>query len=188
MAKRLKTLTQPDNTKICWPAINMKIENNPEQKRLDIELRQAMYARDYEKSKRLIDKGADPNTKNGWGSPFIYWCSENGRIDLIDLALEKGGDINAVNKNGETALHKVAQLGRSQMIDPLLERGAGINHKNIYDATPLFVAAQSNQIEVVKKLLSRGGDPTIRNHKGFTAAQKAVEKGYDEIAALLAVK
>ena len=98
-----------------------------------------MYARDYDKAKRLIDRGADPNTKNGWGSPFIYWCSESSRIDLIDFAIEKGGDINATNKNGETALHKVAQLGRVGMIDPLLERGADINHKNIYDTTPLFV-------------------------------------------------
>lgn len=166
----------------------MKIENNPEQEKLNIELRQAMYARDYQKTKRLIEKGADPNTKNGWGAPFIYWCSQNSRIDLIDLALEKGGEINAVDKNGETALHKVARLGRSPMIDPLLERGADINHKNIYDLTPLFVAACNNQIEVVKKLLSRGADPYIQNHRGITAAQEAEEKGNDEIAALLAAK
>ncbi len=164
-----------------------KNKKHPEQESLNIELRQAMYARDYERSKRLIKKGADPNTKNGWGSPFIYWCCENSRIDLIDLALENGGDINAVNKNGETALHKIVQLGRPRMIDPLLDRGADINHKNIYGTTPLFVAARSNQFEAVKKLLSRGGDPTIRNHKGITAAQKAEEKGYDEIAVLLAV-
>ncbi len=166
----------------------MSNEKYLEQERLNTELKQAMYSRDYDKARRLIDRGADPNTKNGWGSPFIYWCSENNRIDLIDFAIEKGGDINATNKNGETAMHKVAQLGSVEMIDPLLERGADINHKNIYDTTPLFVAALSNQFEMAKKLLSRGADPAIPNHNGITAAQKAEEKGYDEITALLAAK
>jgi len=166
----------------------MENEKNSVEEKLNIELRQAMYARDYEKTKRLLEKGADPNTKNGWGSPFIYWCSENNRVDLIDLALEKGGDINTENKNGETALHKVAQLGRAALIDPLVDRGADVDHKNIYDTTPLFVAAHSNQIEAVKKLLSRGADPTIQNHKGITAVQRAKEKGHDEIASLLAAK
>ena len=74
------------------------------------------------------------------GSPFIYWCAEKGRIDLIDFALEKGADINAANKSGETALHKAAYLGIVKIIDHLIDRGANINHKNIYDTTPPFLS------------------------------------------------
>jgi ankyrin repeat protein len=156
-----------------------------EQRQLNIELRQAMYSRDYTKAKRLMEKGADPNTRNGWGSPFIYWCVENGQKELIDFALEKGGDIDAVNKNGETALHKAAFLGRVAMIDHLLDRGAAIDHGNIYRTTPLFVAARSDQPEAVKKLLERGADPAIKTHRGVTAAEIAHEKGYAEVVGLL---
>jgi ankyrin repeat protein len=162
------------------------MENNTisNQAILDNDLRRAMYSRDYAKARRLIEEGADPNTRNGWGSPFIYWCSENGKTDLIDFALEKGADIDATNKNGETALHKVAQLGRVDMIDFLIDRGTNINHRNIYDTTPLFVAALFDQPEAAKKLLHRGADPSILNHKGVSPAQIAKEKGNDALVAL----
>jgi ankyrin repeat protein len=163
----------------------MDADKTDPQKQLNIELRQAMYSRDYAKAKRLVAEGADPDTRNGWGSPFIYWCAENNQVELIDFALAHGGDINAVDKNGETALHKVAKLGRVAMIDHLLDRGAAINHGNIYNTTPLFVAARSNQIEAVKALLDRGADPAIKTHKGITAAEIAHEKGHAEVVDLL---
>jgi ankyrin repeat protein len=161
-------------------------DNIQKQAKLNNELKQAMYSHDYAEARRLVDKGADPNTTNGWGSPFIYWCAEKGRIDLIDFALEKGADVNAANKSGETALHKAAQLGIVNVINHLIDSGANINHKNIYDTTPLFVAARSDQPEAVKTLLARGADPSIRNYNGVSAAQKAKEKGHDAIVTLLA--
>lgn len=160
-------------------------DNIRKQATLNDELKQAMYSHDYAEARRLITKGADPNTKSGWGSPFIYWCAEKGHKDLIDFALEKGADINATTKSGETALHKAAHVGKVEIIDHLIDRGANINHQNVYATTPLFVAARSDQPEAVKTLLSRGADPSIRNHKGVSAAQKAKEKGHNEIVALI---
>jgi ankyrin repeat protein len=151
---------------------------------LDNDLRRAMYSRDFAKARRLIESGADPNTKNGWGSPFISWCAENGKTNLIDFALEKGADIDATNKNGETALHKVAQLGRVDMINFLIDRGANINYRNVYDTTPLFVAALCDQPDAAAKLLYCGADPTMLNHKGVSPAQIAKEKGNDAVVAL----
>jgi putative mycofactocin binding protein MftB len=152
---------------------------------LDNDLRGAMYSRDFAKARWLIEKGANPNTKNGWGSPLIYWCAECAKTDLIDFALEKGADIDATNKNGETALHRVAQLGRVDMIDFLVDRGANVNHRNIYDTTPLFVAALFDQPEATEKLLYRGADHSILNHQGISPAQIAKEKGNDAVVALL---
>jgi ankyrin repeat protein len=163
-------------------------QNTLQQAELDNKLRYAMYTLDYAEARRLVDRGADPNTLNGWGNPFIYWCAEKGKIDLIDFALEKGADINATNKHGETALHKAAYIGKVNIVDHLIDRGANVNQKNIYDATPLFVAVLENQLEAVKKLLCRGADPSIKNNNGVSAAQKAEESGNVEIAALLAAR
>ncbi len=157
-----------------------------EQQELDHKLKQTMYSHDYKEAKRLVEMGADPNTTSGWGSPFIYWCAEKGKIDLIDIALLKGADVNATNKSNETALHKAAYVGKTDIIDHLIDQGANINQQNIYNATPLFIAVLRNQPEAVKKLLARGADPSIQNYKGLTPAQKAHEKGHDAIAALLA--
>lgn len=155
------------------------------QAELNNKLVKAMFTHDYTKARLLVDKGADPNTASGWGSPFIYWCAEKGKIDLIDFALEKGANIDATNKSGETALHRAAYVGKIDVIDHLINRGANINHKTIHDATPLFVAVLRDQLEAVRKLLSRGADPSIRNYYGISAAEKAKEIGHDAIAALL---
>lgn len=152
---------------------------------LSIKLKQAMFNHDYTQARCLVEKGADPNTTNNWGAPFIYWCAEKGKIDLIDCALEKGADIEATNKSGETALHRAAFVGNVEVIDHLIDKGANANKKNIYDATPLFVAVLRDQLEAVQKLLSRGADPSIGNREGVSAVEMAQEKGHAAIAALL---
>jgi len=163
----------------------MAIENSLTQADLNDRLRRAMYSHNYAEARRLVDIGADPNTLSAWSSPFVYWCAEKGKIDLIDFALEKGADINATNKQGESALHKAAYIGKVNIIDYLIDRGANVNQKTMYDATPLFVAVLGNQPESVKKLLCRGADPSITDRNGVSAAQKAKELKSDEIAALL---
>ena len=156
-----------------------------EQEELDNKLKKAMFSHDYSQARLLIDRGADPNTVSGWGSPFIYWCAEKGKIDLIDFALEKGADINATNKSGETALHRAAYVGKIDVIDYLIDRGANINQQTIHAATPLFIAVLRDQPESVRKLLSRGADPKIKNQRGISAVELAQEAGHDEIAAIL---
>ena len=155
------------------------------QEDLDIKLKQAMFTHDYAQARSLIEKGADPNTTNGWGAPFIYWCAEKGKTDLIDFALEKGADVHATNKTGETALHRAAFVGKAEIIDHLMDRGANVNQKSTHGATPLFVAALRGQLEAVQKLLSRGADPSVRNCNDVSAAEIAKENGHDAIAALL---
>lgn len=158
-----------------------------EQEELNNKLRKAMFSHDYTQARLLLDQGADPNTVSGWGSPFIYWCAEKGKIELIDFALEKGADINATNKSGETALHRAAYVGKVDVINHLIDKGANINQQTIHHATPLFVAVLRDQLESVRKLLARGADPKIRNQNGVSAVVLAKESGHDEIAALLEV-
>ena len=160
-------------------------ESSELQEELNAKLKHAMFTHDYVQARGLIEEGADPNTTNGWGAPFIYWCAEKGRIDLIDIALEKGADIHAVNKSGETALHRAAFVGKVDVIDHLIDRGADVNLGSLYQATPLFVAVYREQFEAAKALLSRGADPTIKNSSGVSAAEKAQEIGPDAVAALL---
>jgi ankyrin repeat protein len=156
------------------------------QEELNNKLRHAMYNHNYDYTRLLIDEGADPNTTNMWGTPYIYWCSEKGRLDLIEFALENGADIHATNKIGETALHRAAWVGKIDVIDYLLDRGADINQKSAHHATPLFLAAFRDQPLSVEKLLSRGADPSIKNRDGVSAAETAIEKGHDTIVAMLA--
>ena len=164
----------------------MDQESMQQREELSARLKQAMFLHEYDQARALLEEGADPNTTNGWGAPFIYWCAEKGRTDLIDIALEKGADIHATNKSGETALHRAAFVGKVEVIDHLLDRGADINLGSIYQATPLFVAVIRDQFAAVQALLSRGADPGIKNSSGVSALEKARETGQDAIVALLA--
>jgi len=162
----------------------METDNSQQQMSLDFRLKHAMYTHDYDEVRILVSMGADPNTKNGWGSPLIFWCAEKGRLDLIDYVWDNGADIEAVNKSGATALHRVSFLGKVDIIEGLICRGANVNQKNMYDATPLFIAANHGQKEAVKAFLKLGADPSIRHYNGLTACEKAKENGFDHIVCL----
>ena len=166
----------------------MEQETTLSQEELNTRLKQAMFNHDYTRARLLVDEGADPNTTNNWGAPFIYWCAEKGKTDLIDVALRKGADINGTNKSGETALHRAAYVGKTDVIDHLIDRGAAINQGTMYNATPLFIAVLRQQAAAVEKLLARGADRSICNSSGVSAAEKALELGQDAIASLLAAE
>lgn len=51
--------------------------------------------------------------------------------------------------------------------------------------TPLIRATMDNNKEEVLSLLALGADPRIEDKYGFTAYQKAMLEGFDEIAAIL---
>jgi ankyrin repeat protein len=69
----------------------------------------------------------------------------------------------------------------------LIEAGADVNVVQSSRTTPLHAAAQNGNIELLITLLERGARVDIKNDTGKTAADLASEKGYYEIAEILAV-
>jgi ankyrin repeat protein len=68
----------------------------------------------------------------------------------------------------------------------LLDHGAEINARDQESsATPLSYAASLGRTEVVELLLARGADPTLKNIRGQSPLDIAVENNQQEVSALL---
>jgi CxxC motif-containing protein len=131
-------------------------------------LHRAVFHRQFEIVKFLLDQGADVNITRDGNAP-LHIAVENGLIEYVKLLLERGADINQqVGKinpyhpgDQETPLHIAAQKGYLEIVKILLDKGAFINAQTtIYEAgggyTPLALAINSGHIEVVQFLREHG--------------------------------
>lgn len=106
-----------------------------EQKRLDSELNDAASATDLEgreeKIKRLLEAGADVNTKHGSGWTPLMSEARYGPLDTVmDLFIDYGAELNLQNNEGDTALHIAAMDNNTGTAEILLEAGADPHIKN----------------------------------------------------------
>ena len=43
----------------------------------------------------LLQLGANPDTRNDFGSPIIKWAAELGNADVVRLLVDAGSDVDA---------------------------------------------------------------------------------------------
>lgn len=86
---------------------------------------------------------------------------------------------------GVTALSLAASLGRLQTIEYLLDLGADLNAAGSHKETPLMKAVVHRQLDAIKLLVNLGAYLQAVDEFGYTAADKARNRGYDNIAEYL---
>ena len=96
---------------------------------------------------------------------------------LVDSLIRRGAD---VNRPGWTPLHYAATTGHPGIIRTLLEHHAYIDAESPNGTTPLMMSAYYGTPESTKLLLEEGADPLIRNHKGLTALDFAINGPHKE--------
>lgn len=114
--------------------------------------------------KRLIERGADVNVANVYGSTALMAAAAAGDMDSLRLLLDAGADINArPNMNvdgfifggGRTPLMWAAFLGNEPLAKLLLERGANIDAFTQVGSA-LGQAAWGGHVGVARLLLDAG--------------------------------
>jgi|ERR1700733_3920264 ankyrin repeat protein len=142
--------------------------------------------------KILLECGADVNHANRQGETALERACWSGDFEIVKLLLEYGANVNYINpKNGKTPLLRAAALHsiHFETVRLLLEYNANVNCPNIYDGwTPLHQACWAGNFEVVKILLDYGADISCKDKSGRSPLDIANQKGYSEIAALLAAE
>ncbi|TDA41701.1 MAG: hypothetical protein DSO07_03190 [Thermoproteota archaeon] len=136
----------------------------------------AVYQRDLEKVKELLDRGADVNAKDIFGDTPLHIAARNGHLDIVKLLLERGADVNARNESGDTPLTAAAANGHLDVVRFLVNRGADIDARNDSDCTPLHIAAIRGHLNVVKFLVEKGADVNARDEKGETPLDLAKDE------------
>lgn len=98
------------------------------------------YSIPYEIAEWLIERGADVNIANTYGTPLFKYASV-GDYDICNLFLEHGADVHIENYAGQTALFYAANKGHYDVVELLLEHGADpCHHSSSFDnsLTPLL--------------------------------------------------
>jgi ankyrin repeat protein len=136
----------------------------------------------------LLDRGADVNAQNAFGSTALMWAvSDPAEVRLL---LEHGAQVNTAAKSGRTALIIAAFANPSaEVVRLLLAKGAKVDVMDKRHVTPLNAATFGNDTATVRLLLEAGGDPdTPDTFIGLTPLMNAAGNRNVEAVKLLLAK
>jgi len=141
---------------------------------------------DLETVKRLMNKGADVNALDEYGTPAIYYAAWHGKLDVLEALLKNGADVNktidltlgsSTGRNDWTALHAAAAQDNVEGVVMLLNYGANINATSSSGRTALFGAMDEMDefvgSDVAKILIGYGANVNLIQLGGQTLLYKA---------------
>ena len=137
---------------------------------------------------RLLENGAELESKDRTGSTPLLLAAREGQEAVVKLLLENGAEPGSKDRSGQTPLSYAAEGGYVSVVKLLLSRNdvAPDFQDNRYGQTPLSWAAENGHEAVVKLLLSR--DNVVadsRDKDGRTPLSWAAENGHEAVVKLL---
>ena len=157
----------------------------------DRQITPLMYAAEIgstDAMRTLIDRGADVNAQNAFGSTALMWSvSDPVKVRLL---LDHGADVNKVAKSGRTALIVAAFTNPSaEVVGLLLAKGAKVAVMDERHVTPLNAATFGNDTATIRLLLNAGADiETPDTFIGLTPLMNAAGNRNVEAVKLLLAK
>ncbi len=133
----------------------------------------------------LLERGADPNLRDGDGDSPLHLAILNHHAQIIRQLLNQGADPNAINDDGNTPLLLASESGDRHIVRLLLDKGADPNLRDKSDNSVLHLAIGKGYEPVVAMLLNQEADPNAINDDGNTPLLLASESGYQHIVGLL---
>jgi ankyrin repeat protein len=120
----------------------------------------------------LIEQGASPTMRVGWGwETLLHLAAVSDSIPTIHALLEHGLDPTAIDGMRMTPLHTAAGKGRTNSVRALLSAGARTDARDYQGETPLHAAATSfegDTLSEVQLLLEAGADKEAKDFSGRT--------------------
>jgi uncharacterized protein len=146
---------------------------------------EAAKSGDKEAVRTLLQKKADVNAAEGYGSTALQWASYRDDLETADLLIRAGAKVNPANDLGATPLWAASQNGSAAMVKRLLEAGANPNAALLAGETPVMVAARGGYPEVVEQLLAKGANPNAHGTRGQTALMWAASQKHPAVVKVL---
>ena len=100
------------------------------QARLDRRLRDAAWANDVARARRLIRQGADVDAKDETEQSAYLIATSEGHLELLRLALRHGAEVNDKDSWNGTGLIRAAERGHGLVVGELLRAGIDRDHVN----------------------------------------------------------
>ena len=164
-------------------------------------LHQAAWGGHVEVVEFLINKGADIEAQDPWGTTVLHWAAWRGHVEVMKLLLDSGANPDTQDSAGGSPLHFAAHSGQESMVQVLLNYGANVNAKAVFryvrikcrdveqrctpGRTPLHEAAWAGRNGVITLLINRGADSSAQDANGWTALQRAAIRSAGDTVRLL---
>jgi hypothetical protein len=124
------------------------------------------------------------------GKTLLHIASGAGCLAVVAVLLRLGADPNMQDRGGHTPLYCVANECASNagadIVQALVVAGADVNQQGgVTQATALHMAARRGHLEIAKALLDCGASLEVKDRKGETPLQRAVNCRRHIVAQLL---
>lgn len=140
---------------------------------------EAVKQGDVQRSRRLLQQGANPSAGQPDGTTALHWAAQRGDVALVDVLLAARANPAAANRFQVTPLSLAAENGNAVVIERLLKAGATANASLPGGETALMTAARTGRADAVKVLLAHGADVNARETaRGQTALMWAAAQGH----------
>jgi hypothetical protein len=127
----------------------------------ELDLTALMHAAAYnypEITRLLLERGADTEKGDWFGTRPLMMASYYNCIEAADVLLDMGSDPNGKDNNGFTPLMVAAQHGDYDMAWLLLDNGADPGLKNAGGLHALALAVRNEDMDLVELLTESGAD------------------------------
>ena len=135
----------------------------------------------YEKVRRLVERGADVNikTKYGGGATAVMMAAWGGHREIVEYLHQVGADINIRAKyTGASALDKAAVRKRYPVCQYLVQAGADCSNA---PGDLLCWAADQGDLAMVQQMVTAGADINKKNSDGDLPLSIAADRGHLEL-------
>ncbi|XP_042403238.1 ADP-ribosylation factor GTPase-activating protein AGD2-like isoform X1 [Zingiber officinale] len=135
----------------------------------------------------LVASDASPNTKYDQVNTELddmvdtssHICNDLMERQQFDPTCQKikdsGGSDNCLQ--GCSLLHLACHVGDPVMLELLLQYGADINYQDFHGRTPLHHCVSARNNSLAKYLIRRSASTSVKDGGGFTALERAMERG-----------
>ena len=133
----------------------------------------------------LLEKGANPNSRNTNGETAIFNAIKSDSTSTIDLLIRKGAQKNARDYLGNTPLHACVRWDSKNSAMKLIQWKSDLDVQNLAGKTPLSQAARSGRIAMVTLLTENGANIDATDATGKTVLIDAIQSRNVDIVSYL---
>lgn len=138
---------------------------------------------------KMIENGADINSRTTRGETPLLLAAKHGALDTVGYLIRHGAGLKARDGlNGFTALHWAAKRYHPAVVRRLLDAGAQVDARNQRGQTPLWQAARQRwhgNSEVAHILVGADADIAAAANQGNTPLLMAARAGHTPVVGYL---
>lgn len=144
----------------------------------------ALYVRNVDAFRALLDAGADPDQRQYGMTPIVLVALQDTNDAYLRALLDHGVDVNVVSAFGSTPLIDAVNRHRQRGVTLILAHGAAVDAQDTDGKTAIWLATFQGQTAIVQQLLAAHADPAIADHNGSSAIDVARRSSDPELRAL----